>query len=239
MTRDVRQSEAKMLESIANVPNAAQALKPADEIFIVDDNEDYRDLLSAILSLEGYQVTSFPDGASFLQEASSRVPVCVFLDIVMPGLSGLEVLKKLTAKNYAAPIFLISARHDSPAVVEGMKNGARDFIEKPFDPYTAVLRVRDAVELWEGRAADLIVPALPSFEFDVGVRLSPMERDVLAQIMAGSANAEVAEALGISKATVANYRCNLTKKIGAKNSADLVRILLSKSQRRPPGMTTQ
>jgi two-component system response regulator FixJ len=69
--------------------------------------------------------------------------------------------------------------------------------------------------------------------------LSPMERDVLAQIMAGSANAEVAEALGISKATVANYRCNLTKKIGAKNSADLVRILLSKSQRRPPGMTTQ
>jgi two-component system response regulator FixJ len=238
MTRDVRQSEAKMLESIANVPNAAQALKPADEIFIVDDNEDYRDLLSAILSLEGYQVTSFPDGASFLQEASSRVPVCVFLDIVMPGLSGLEVLKKLTAKNYAAPIFLISARHDSPAVVEGMKNGARDFIEKPFDPYTAVLRVRDAVEFWAGQA-DVAVPDRPSFEFDVGVRLSPMERDVLAQIIGGAANAEVAEALGISKATVANYRCNLTKKLGAKNSADLVRILLSKSQRRPPSMTTQ
>jgi FixJ family two-component response regulator len=235
-----------MLEPIStSVPEAVEALKPADEIIIVDDNEDYRDLLSAILSLEGYQVTSFADGASFLKEASSRVPLCLFLDIVMPGLSGLEILKKLTAKNYAAPVFLISARHDSPAVVEGMKNGARDFIEKPFDPYTAVLRVRDAVALWEGRAAEVVVPDRTSFEFDVGVRLSPMERDVLAQIMGGAANAEVAEALGITKATVANYRCNLTKKLGAKNSADLVRILLSKSQpsfaarRRPPGMTTQ
>ena len=224
-----------MLEPVAtSMPNTVETLKPAAEIFIVDDNEDYRDLLSAILSLEGYQVTSFPDGASFLKEASTRLPVCVFLDIVMPGLSGLDVLKKLTAKNYAAPIFLISAWHDSPAVVEGMKNGARDFIEKPFDPYTAVLRVRDAVEIWEGRAADVGVSACPSIDFDVGVRLSPMERDVLAQIMAGAANAEVAEALGISKATVANYRCNLTKKLGAKNSADLVRILLSKS---PPSIT--
>jgi two-component system response regulator FixJ len=234
----MRQAEATMLEPVTSVSNPALDLKPADEIFIVDDNEDYRDLLSAILSLEGYQVTSFPDGASFLKEATSRVPVCVFLDIVMPGLSGLEVLKKLTAKNYAAPVFLISARHDSPAVVEGMKNGARDFIEKPFDPYTAVLRVRDAVEFWAGQA-DVAVPDRPSFEFDVGVRLSPTERDVLAQIIGGAANAEVAEALGISKATVANYRCNLTKKLGAKNSADLVRILLSKSPRRPPGMTTQ
>jgi two-component system response regulator FixJ len=239
----MRQAEATMLEPVICVSNPALDLKPADEIFIVDDNEDYRDLLSAILSLEGYQVTSFPDGASFLKEATSRVPVCVFLDIVMPGLSGLEVLKKLTAKNYAAPVFLISARHDSPAVVEGMKNGARDFIEKPFDPYTAVLRVRDAVELWAGRAADVGTPDRPSVEFDVGVRLSPMERDVLAQIMGGAANAEVAEALGISKATVANYRCNLTKKLGAKNSADLVRILFSKSRSSPstryPATTTQ
>jgi FixJ family two-component response regulator len=119
-----------------------------------------------------------------------------------------------------------------------MKNGARDFIEKPFDSYTAVLRVRDAVEFWAGQA-DVGVPDRPAFELDVGVRLSPMERDVLAQIIGGAANAEVAEALGISKATVANYRCNLTKKLGAKNSADLVRILLSRSPRRSPAMTKQ
>src|SRR5579862_3351641 len=142
-----------MLETVGNAAEKEPDLKPANEIFIVDDNEEYTDLLSAILELEGFQVTVFPEGNSFLKEASSRTPVCVFLDIVMPGPSGLDVLKKLNAKNYAAPIFLISARRDSPAVVEGMKNGAQDFIEKPFDPYTAVLRVRDAVEIWNRRAA--------------------------------------------------------------------------------------
>jgi two-component system, LuxR family, response regulator FixJ len=142
-----------MLGSIGSVTDHLQDFKPVNEIFIVDDNEEYRELLAAILELEGFQVTVFPEGTSFLKEASSRIPVCVFLDVVMPGPSGLEVLKKLKAQNYAAPIFLISGRRDSPSVVEGMKNGAQDFIEKPFDPYTAVLRVRDAVEIWGRRAS--------------------------------------------------------------------------------------
>jgi two-component system, LuxR family, response regulator FixJ len=209
-----------------------QEFKPVNEIFIVDDNEEYRELLSAILALEGFQVTGFPEGASFLKEATSRVPVCVFLDIVMPGLSGLDILKKLNAKNFAAPIFLISARRDSPAVVEAMKNGAQDFIEKPFDPYTAVLRVREAVELWGRRATKAATPDIKSPLFEAGVRLSHMERSVLTQIVTGAGNAEVAKTLGISKQSVANHRWRITKKLGAKNSADLVRLVLSKSQ--PP-----
>jgi two-component system response regulator FixJ len=206
--------------------------KPVNEIFVVDDNEEYRELLSAILSLEGYRVTGFPEGATFLKEASSRVPVCVFLDVVMPGPSGLEILKKLNARNFEAPIFLISARRDSPAVVEAMKNGAQDFIEKPFDPYTAVLRVRDAVELWGRRAAGPRAPELHAVEFDSGVHLSRAEREVLAQIVSGAANVEVAEALGISKQSVANHRWRITRKLGAKNSADLVRLVMSKARPR-------
>ena len=222
-----------MLELIGSVTENVQEFKPVNEIFIVDDNEEYSELLAAILELEGFQVTVFPEGNSFLKEASTRVPVCVFLDVVMPGPSGLDVLKKLNAKNYAAPIFLISARRDSPAVVEGMKNGALDFIEKPFDPYTAVLRVREAVEIWGRRAASATAPDVPSLRFDNGVRLSRMERDVLAHIVAGAANSEVAQALGISKQSVANHRWRITKKLGAKNSADLVRLVMSKSQSHP------
>src|ERR1700691_1444431 len=97
---------------VGSLPEAD--FKPVNEIFVVDDNEEYRELLSAILALEGFAVTGFPEGASFLREASSRIPLCVFLDVVMPGPSGLEILKKLNARNYAAPIFLISARRDSP-----------------------------------------------------------------------------------------------------------------------------
>ena len=222
-----------MLELIGSVTENVQEFKPVNEIFIVDDNEEYSELLAAVLELEGFQVTVFPEGNSFLREASTRVPVCVFLDVIMPGLSGLDVLKKLNARNYASPIFLISARRDSPAVVEGMKNGAQDFIEKPFDPYTAVLRVRDAVEIWGKRAASAAAPELPTLRFDTGIRLSRMERDVLAHVVAGAANSEVAETLGISKQSVANHRWRITKKLGAKNSADLVRIVLSKSQQQP------
>jgi two-component system, LuxR family, response regulator FixJ len=220
----------EMLESVSGVTQSAQEFQPVNEIFIVDDNEEYSELLAAILELEGFQVTVFSEGASFLKEAATRVPVCVFLDVIMPGMSGLEVLKKLNAKNYAAPVFLISARRDSPAVVEGMKNGAQDFIEKPFDPYTAVLRVRDAVEIWGKRAASAASPEPPVLRLDNGIRLSRMERDVLAHIVAGAANSEVAETLGISKQSVANHRWRITKKLGAKNSADLVRIVLSKAQ---------
>jgi FixJ family two-component response regulator len=208
--------------------------KPVNEIFVVDDNEEYRDLLSAVLALEGFQVTGFAEGGAFLKEASARVPVCVFLDVVMPGQSGLDILKRLNARSYAAPIFLISARRDSPMVVEAMKNGAHDFIEKPFDPYTAVLRVRDAVELWGRRASGTRAVDLDVAAFDTGVRLSHMERAVLTQIVAGAANAEAAEALGITKQSVANHRWRITRKLGARNSADLVRLVLSKPRGSAP-----
>jgi FixJ family two-component response regulator len=91
------------MEQIGSAAVAVTDFKPVNEIFIVDDNDEYRELLAAILGLEGFQVTGFSEGVSILKEAAQRVPVCVFLDVVMPGLSGLEILKRLAAKNFAAP----------------------------------------------------------------------------------------------------------------------------------------
>jgi len=218
-----------MVETVVCTTEAGRDINQVNEIFVVDDNDEYRELLSAVLSLEGFRVTGFSEGTSFLHAARSRTPVCVFLDITMPGLSGLEVLKKLAARSYAAPIFLISARRDSPAVVEAMRNGAHDFIEKPFDPYTAVLRVREAVELW-GRRASNPGPEVAALMPDVGGRLTHMEREVLTQMVAGAGNAEIAARLGITKPSVANHRWRILKKVGAKNTADLVRSVLSKAQ---------
>ena len=128
-----------------------QEIKHGGEIFIVDDDESTRDILKLILSLEGLPVTCFADGETFLKQTSARIPVCVFLDVVMPGRSGIDILQELKTRHYEAPIFLISAQDDTPTVVEGLKNGAHDFLRKPFDPYTAVQRVRDAVDLWKCR----------------------------------------------------------------------------------------
>ena len=83
-----------------------RAVKPTSEIVVVDDDENMRDLLATTLAPEGFPITMFEDGDTFLTDAGTRVPMCIFLDVVMPRRSGLEVLKELRARNYWAPIFL-------------------------------------------------------------------------------------------------------------------------------------
>ena len=176
----------------------ASIAMPASEIIIVDDNENWRDMLAAILELEGYAVTGFSDGKAFLDGAADRTPICVFLDIFMPGPSGLKVLKKLSEIGYQAPIFLISARADAPILLEGMRNGALGVIEKPFDPYTAVLRVRQAVGLWADRASDGKAAPDGQRRPPGEARLTPQEYAMLTQIAGGTGNEEAAKRLGLS-----------------------------------------
>jgi len=219
-----------MPELIGGGEANVQAVNRVNEVFVVDDNDEYRELLATILELEGHHVIPFPEGTSFLKQVVTKTPVCVFLDVIMPGPSGIEILKKLNARSFAAPIFLISGRNESAVVVEAMKYGAQDFIEKPFDPYTAVLRVRDAVEMWNRRAEKTVRPDSLPARLHSGIRMSRMERDVLTHIIAGSDNIEVSKVLGISKQSVATHRWRITKKFGARNSADLVRIVMSNMQ---------
>ena len=175
------------------------------EVFIVDDDALVLNALSVVLSRQGYQVTGFAEGASFLAAAKSRTPACVILDVHMPGQSGLDILKELNAQQYPAPIFIISGIGDIPMAVEAIKNGAFDFIEKPFDATTAVTRVREAVEAWSRRAGqpvsdDRLPKAFPGHDL-----LTLRERDVLGQIASGSSNKQAGRVLGISPRTI-QYR---------------------------------
>jgi two-component system response regulator FixJ len=155
-------------------------VKPVSEIFVVDDDQDMRDLLTAALAPEGFPVTSFEDGDSFLTAASTRVPLCVFLDVVMPKRSGLEILKELRARQYWTPIFLVSAREDTQLVVEAMKNGAHDYIRKPFDRHAPALRVRNAIEVWSCREQRMSTSDVQPSENCEWFRLTPDERETLA-----------------------------------------------------------
>lgn len=199
------------------------------EIFVVDDDPMVLNALSVVLSREGYQVTGFAEGASFLAVATSRTPTCVILDVHMPGQSGLDILKELNAQQYPAPIFIISGIGDIPMAVEAIKNGALDFIEKPFDATTVVTRVREAVEAWSRRAKNN-GNALPQ-SFPGQDLLTSRERDVLSQIAAGSSNKQAGRELGISPRTIEVHRARIMEKLGAKNAADLVRIVLSEGRR--------
>jgi len=179
--------------------------------------------LTVFLSREGYQVAGFSDGASFLEAARSRTPICIILDVQMPGQSGIDLLKALKAEDYPAPIFIVSGSGDIPTAVEAIKSGAFDFIEKPVKASTVVTRVREAVEAWSRRKGNGDLPhAFPGHE-----QLTARERDVLAQIAAGSSNKQAGRELGISPRTIEVHRARIMEKLGARNAADLMRIVLS------------
>jgi len=196
------------------------------EIFIVDDDPAVRDALSTVLSLEGYHVTSFADGDSLIAAARARTPLCIILDVHMPGRSGLDILKELNAQQYGAPILIVSGRGNIPTAVEAIRNGALDFIEKPLDAETVVTRVGEAAEVWIRRRQAAAV-TVQSLRFPGHELLTVREREVLIHIAGGASNREAGRLLGISPRTIEVHRARIMEKIGAKNAADLVRIVLS------------
>jgi two-component system, LuxR family, response regulator FixJ len=197
------------------------------EIFVVDDDPSVRAALSVMLSGGGFEVTSFGEGEAFLTAARSRTPGCVLIDVHLPGCSGLDVVRKLDVERYPAPILVISGRGDIPMAVDAIRNGALDFIEKPFDAAAVVVRVRDAIAAWRNahRADSILAADFPGHE-----RLTARERDVLERIARGASNKEASRELAISPRTVEVHRSRIMEKLNAKNAADLMRIVLNRAR---------
>lgn len=194
------------------------------EVFVVDDDPLIGETLLGLLGAEGYDVTSFLDGDAFLDGLRFRhVPECLLIDVNLPGRNGIELLKALDARHYRAPIIIISGRGDIATAVEAIRNGAFDFIEKPFDQATLVARIHKAIQAWRGVVQEDRVVA---HEFYGRERLTVRERDVLERIARGASNKETGGELGISPRTVEVHRARIMEKLGAKNAADLMRIVL-------------
>jgi FixJ family two-component response regulator len=196
---------------------------PMNEIFIVDDDPSVRAALALVLSGEGFLVTGFDEGEAFLDAARARTPGCVLIDLHLPGCSGLDVLRRLDAQRYPAPVLVISGRGDIPAAVDAIRNGALDFIEKPFDLNVVATRVREAIGAWANLNRN---GSILSYDFPGHERLTARERDVLERIAHGASNKEAGRELGISPRTVEVHRARIMEKLAAKNAADLMRIVL-------------
>lgn len=207
----------------------AKQIKGEKLIHIVDDDAAVRDALGVVFMLEGFQVRGFENGAEFVAAAKDHAPSCVILDVHMPGRSGLDILRELNAEHYPSPIFIISGQGDIPMAVQAIKHGAFDFIEKPFDAETVLARVREAIAAQERRqsAGDSGIGDV----FPGSNLLTPREREVLHQIAAGASNKEAGRSLGISPRTIEVHRARIMEKLGAKNAADLVRIVLTNDLR--------
>lgn len=211
---------------VAEIQAAPRDCASRGEIFVMDEDVAMRETLSIALQEEGYDVVCFADGAALLALARERTPACMFIEVRNPDQAGLELLKKLRAEDYPAPIFIISGHGDIPMAVAAIRHGALDFIEKPFRSGDVVARLKAAMgELsrWQHAVARSKFPAL---QFPGCEPLTRREQQVLERLAAGVSNKEAARQLGLSSRTVEGHRANIMRKVGVKNAAQLFRRVL-------------
>jgi two-component system response regulator FixJ len=193
-------------------------------VHIIDDDDALRESLTFLLRTANIEVQSYSSASAFLDSLPAAENLsCVITDVRMPGLSGLDLLKRLKELKISVPVIVITGHGDVPLAVEAMRSGAMDFLEKPFDDEVLLTSVRTARQLRAGDTKREMERA--AIESRLAI-LSKRERDVLAGLVAGHANKQIAFDLGISPRTVEIYRANLMDKMQAGSLSDLVRMAL-------------
>lgn len=195
----------------------------APKVYIVDDDERMRSLVRRILE-PGCAVIGFADAPQFLSVAPALASGCLVLDLYLPGISGLEMLRALAERNLRFPTVMITGQGEVGIAVEAMKSGAVDFIEKPF----AAAALRDSVAVAQRRLAEM---ASGDADADAArsrlALLSEREREVLSGLIAGLPNKTIAYDLGLSPRTVEAHRARIMTKTQAPNFSALVRLALA------------
>jgi two-component system response regulator FixJ len=199
-------------------------MMPSDAtVHVIDDDEAARDSLAFLLASAKIDVRTYESATAFLSSMADIKSGCIITDVRMPGMSGIDLLRKLKELGLAVPVIVITGHGDVPLAVEAMKIGAADFLEKPFDDEVLLASVRSAFARQEGK--DKRRAERTEIESRLAA-LSNREREVLHGLVRGLANKQIAFDLGISPRTVEIYRANLMTKMQASSLSDLVRMAL-------------
>ena len=188
---------------------------------VVDDDAAVRDSIRLLLSSIGLTVRCYADAQSFLDSYDADELACIVLDIRMPGMSGLSLQEALNARGCTQPIIFITGHGDIPMAVQAMRNGAVDFIQKPFRDQDLIDCIHEALS--SARAVHTTREDLALLRRRVE-SLTARERDVFDRVAAGLANKQIAHELGVSQRTVEIHRAHVMEKLAAKNLAQLVRF---------------
>ena len=192
-------------------------------VHVIDDDEASRESLAFLLQTADIAVQTYASAAAFLDRVAGAGVSCIVTDVRMPGLSGIDLLRRLKELKVDAPVIVITGHGDIALAVEAMKIGAADFLEKPYDDEVLLASVRSALRQ---RGADEKRNAERAEIEGRLAALSNRERDVLSGLVAGRANKQIAYDLGISPRTVEIYRANLMNKMQAGSLSELVRMAL-------------
>jgi FixJ family two-component response regulator len=189
-------------------------------VLVVEDDELVRRALANLLQSVGLDVMLFGSAAEMLQSGLSASASCLVLDVRLPGLSGLDFQAELAKANTHIPIIFMSGHGDIPMTVRAMKGGAIDFLTKPFRDQDMLDAVSTAIERdRKHREAESIMSNLQT-RFET---LTPREREIFALVSSGLMNKQVAAELGLAEITVKIHRGHITRKMGARSLAELVR----------------
>jgi FixJ family two-component response regulator len=190
-------------------------------VFVVDDDVSVRESLELLIRYEGWQAEIFASADEFLSRPRARVPSCLILDLSLPGLSGLDLQRRIASERTDMPIIFITGHGDVPSTVQAMKAGAVEFLTKPFTDDALLSAIRQALE--RSRLALLQDVELEGLR-DRYASLSLRERQVMALVASGLLNKQVGGELGISEITVKAHRGRVMQKMKADSLADLVEM---------------
>lgn len=193
------------------------------KVYVIDDDEAMRDSLEFMLGSADFDVTLFESAHHFLDTISSNDFGCVVSDVRMPGIDGIELLKRLKVIHNALPVVIMTGHGDVPLAVEAMKLGAVDFLEKPFEDDRLIGMIDVALRQAKSSAQN------EAITLDLASRiatLSPRERQVMDGLVAGLSNKLIAKEYDISPRTIEVYRANVMTKMQAGSLSELVRLAM-------------
>jgi two-component system response regulator FixJ len=193
-------------------------------VHIIDDDAAVRDSLAFLLGTAAIKTCQHESAIEFLAVFKPKESSCIITDMRMPGMDGLDLLRKLQEAKNPVPVIVVTGHGDIALAVEAMKAGASDFLEKPFDQDVVLSAVRAAMDRRQSQDDQTSDRAVVAQRFAM---LSPREKQVLEGLVAGLPNKTIAYDLGISARTVEVYRANVMTKMEANSLADLVRIALT------------